>query len=266
MDWIEANGASFRYELSGAGPRTLVLLHENTVSLESWDYVIEALRAEHRVLRYDLRGYGLSEKVIDEIHMSDEVSDLEALLEVLEIDGPVTLIGGAVGGAIALHFAAAHPERVKALVAMAPAAGVGPERQAEVAALCQRAIEQGMRPIFDNEIADGAYPPEIRNPPGRFERYRNIVLSTDPRSWAPIMKMTMEIDLNPILPQVKCPALIVGCLHDPFRTPASHAERAARMPQGRYVAIDTGHFFAMQAPELIEPVLLDFLAETASAH
>ena len=59
-DWIEANGASLRYELSGQGKETLVLIHELGETLESRDLVVPALQEKFRVLRYDQRGCHLS--------------------------------------------------------------------------------------------------------------------------------------------------------------------------------------------------------------
>lgn len=62
MPWIEANGASLRYDLSGSGPETIVLMHEAGGCLESYDEVVPVLAASYRVLRYDQRGFGFSEK------------------------------------------------------------------------------------------------------------------------------------------------------------------------------------------------------------
>ncbi len=63
MPWIEANGASLRYELGGSGKETLVLMHEAGGCLESYEDTLPQLEKEFRVLRYDQRGFGFSEKV-----------------------------------------------------------------------------------------------------------------------------------------------------------------------------------------------------------
>ena len=61
MKWVEANGAVLRCELAGSVGPTVVLLHEAGGALESWDAVAAALRLRCRVLRYDQRGFGMSE-------------------------------------------------------------------------------------------------------------------------------------------------------------------------------------------------------------
>ena len=57
--FAQVNQTSLRYQLAGNGPRTIVLLHELGMSLESWDDIVGDLSRAHRVLRYDLRGFGL---------------------------------------------------------------------------------------------------------------------------------------------------------------------------------------------------------------
>ena len=56
MDFMELDGLTLRYELSGKGDRTLVLVHEMGGSLESWDDVAPRFAESRRVLRYDTRG------------------------------------------------------------------------------------------------------------------------------------------------------------------------------------------------------------------
>jgi 3-oxoadipate enol-lactonase len=109
VNWIDANGVALRYELSGAGPRLLVLIHEMGGSLESWDLVLPYLTDRRRVLRYDVRGAGLSEKIRGTLAIDDAVDDLGALLDALDIGGPVAIAGCAVGAAIAVWRARRRP-------------------------------------------------------------------------------------------------------------------------------------------------------------
>ena len=110
MSWIEVNGASLRYDLSGNGREPLVLIHEVGGCMESWDDVLPAFQRDFRVLRYDQRGFGMSERT-RVIEMDGIVADLVALLDALQIAGPVHLAGCAMGAAIALAFAGRHPAR-----------------------------------------------------------------------------------------------------------------------------------------------------------
>src|SRR5437867_11309555 len=120
MDWIEANGASLRYELSGGGSETVVLIHEVGGLIESWDDAVGAFQRSFRVLRYDQRGFGLSEKT-RVITLDGLVADLAALLAALGLQPPVRLARCAIGAAIALALAGRHPPAVSRVVARGPA-------------------------------------------------------------------------------------------------------------------------------------------------
>ncbi len=50
MDFIEVNGTALRYDVSGHGPSTLVLIHEMGGTLESWDLVLPRLAAKRKIL------------------------------------------------------------------------------------------------------------------------------------------------------------------------------------------------------------------------
>src|SRR5258708_8134307 len=130
MNFIESGGVGIRYELSGKGDRTLVLVHEMGGSLESWDDVAPRLAETRRVLRYDTRGAGMSQKVRGELGIDTMAGDIAALLDALGIAGKVALAGVAVGGGIALHFAARYPERASAIAFGSPATGIAPDHRA----------------------------------------------------------------------------------------------------------------------------------------
>ena len=196
MHFIEVNGVALRYELSGRGERTVVLIHEMGGSLESWDEVAPVLAASRRVLRYDTRGAGLSEKVRGALSIDTMVDDLAALLDALHITGKVTLAGIAVGGAIALHAAVRLPQRISAVVVGSPATGIAADRRAAVLARVERIEREGMRMAVEDSMANG-YAPELRADAARFAAFRARWLGNDPASFAAIYRMLTAMDLQP---------------------------------------------------------------------
>ena len=83
MDFIELDGLSLRFELGGKDGRTLVLVHEMGGSLESWDDVAPRLAQSRRILRYDTRGAGMSQKVRGQLGIDTMADDIAALLDAL---------------------------------------------------------------------------------------------------------------------------------------------------------------------------------------
>ena len=258
VDFIEINGAATRYELSGAGDRTLVLAHEMGGSLESWDEVAPRLAATRRVLRYDARGAGLSQKVRGELTLDTMADDIAALLDTLAISGKVAIAGVAVGGAVALHFAARYPERTSAVVAGSPATGIAAERRVPALERVARIEATGMAFAVEDSMQNG-YAPELRDDIKRFERFRARWLGNDPSSYAAIWRMLANADMEAELARLSRPVLVIGGSLDRVR-PAAVAEAIAKsIPGARYVEVRTGHYMAVQTPELIADCIDEFL-------
>jgi 3-oxoadipate enol-lactonase len=113
MPEVKFNGAVLHYELEGSltGP-PLVLIHAGVATLRMWDAVVPALGADHRILRYDTRGFGLTST--EDVSFSD-VDDLLAVMDDAGV-ARATLVGASRGGRIAIDAAVEHPERVAGLV------------------------------------------------------------------------------------------------------------------------------------------------------
>jgi 3-oxoadipate enol-lactonase len=258
MDFIEVNGAALRCELRGGGDRTLVLVHEMSGSLESWDDVAPKFAKSRRVLRYDTRGAGLSQKVRGELTLDTMAADIAALLDQFGITGRVALAGIAVGGAIALHFAARYPERTDAVAVGSPATGIAAERRASALERLARIEAAGMIVAVEDSMLNG-YAPELRGDFARFERFRTRWLGNDPLSYATIWRMLAAADMQDELARLNCPVLVIGGSLDRVRPPALAQSVAKAIPGARYAEIRTGHYMAVQTPDLLFDCIDEFL-------
>lgn len=92
------------HDIHGSGP-LLVLVHGITEDRRTWDPLLPALAADHRVLRVDLRGHGASPKAA-----SYNVDELAADIEPL-VDEPPLVVGHSLGGMVATAYAAQFPTR-----------------------------------------------------------------------------------------------------------------------------------------------------------
>jgi 3-oxoadipate enol-lactonase len=264
MNWIEANGASLRYDLSGGGTETVVLIHEVGGCIESWDDALPAFQRQFRVLRYDQRGFGMSEKA-RAITVDGIVADLVALLDALRITGPVHLAGCAMGAAIALAFAGRYQARVGRIVVASPATWAN----ADPAAARKRIEETergGVRAVEPASLA-ASYPENMRAlDRARYERFRGRWLGNDPEAMAAILRMSTNstFDLSADLARIIAPTLVIGCTHDGIRTPAMMAKVAGQIPGAKYVEASSGHFMAVETPELFADLALPFLLGRAA--
>jgi pimeloyl-ACP methyl ester carboxylesterase len=115
-----ADGTRLAYAVHGSGPplvRVGTWLTHLQYDWESpvWRHWLEALGARHTVIRYDERGCGLSAPEVGDLSLEAWVADLEAVVDAAELES-FALFGASQAAAIAVAYAAAHPERVTSLV------------------------------------------------------------------------------------------------------------------------------------------------------
>lgn len=258
MPWIQANGASLRYELTAnPGKPVLVLVHEAGGCMESYDECMPGLAPHYRVLRYDQRGFGFSEKMA-QIRFETVVEDLRGLLDALDITEPVHLCGGAMGSDFVTGFAATHAQRAASILIASPNIGVRADnsRTLSRADLVER---EGMRAAMEASHAL-SWPQVLRAPdPARFARYQARWACNTPWSFAAQARMMSSVDLTPYYPRITARALVAGARHDTQRPIETARKVAAAIKGAAFVEVDSGHFFAMQTPDLFVRTVRGFM-------
>ena len=112
----DVSGARLAWWADGRGP-AVVLVHAGVADARMWEPLMPALSAAHRVVRYDMRGFGQTRSAPGSYSPS---RDLAELLEALGIER-AHVVGASLGGLVALELAATEPSRVASLVLLAPA-------------------------------------------------------------------------------------------------------------------------------------------------
>lgn len=263
MKWMEVNGVCLRYEVSGAGAGApvVVLVHELGGCLDSWEETLPAFQKHFRVLRYDQRGFGQSEKVSGTLKLVDMVEDIAALLDALAIAQPVHVVGSALGAGIAAAFAARHRLRVAKLVVQSLVTRSNPATRPHMVARAAEVEKTGMRAQAQASL-DRSYPEALRvGNRERFETYRARWIGNDPQSFAAINRMLLDMELDSELGDISAPTLSIGCAHDVMRPPPMVAEMSKLIPNVRYVEADSGHFMHAQSPEMFARMVVPFLRE-----
>ncbi len=259
MSWIGLEDVMLRYELSGRGSPVLVLLHELGGSLESFDGLMPQLEAHFRVLRYDQRGAGGSEKPRLPFSMADHADDLDQLVTALGLPTPLFLAGVAAGAAIAVAYALDAPQAVAALALCAPALTVERDRVDYLAARSELAVTEGMAAIVDGSL-ERSYPLIMQRDPATYAAYRSRFLANDPVGYAHANLALAHVQLEPRLEELRQPCLLLAGTHDLLRPPQTVAPLAARIGHGSFDVIDSGHLMPVQAPEEMGRQLVNFFA------
>lgn len=112
---ITVNGVDLSYVESGSGEPAIVFVHGWTCNRNNWRYQLPEFSKRHRVIAYDHRGHGESEKPDQDYTIAGFADDLSALIGHLELNRPV-LIGHSMGGVVAFHLARRDPGITRGLV------------------------------------------------------------------------------------------------------------------------------------------------------
>jgi pimeloyl-ACP methyl ester carboxylesterase len=119
MATTKINGIKLFYEVTADAGETLVFVHGSWVDHHSWDLVGPLLSPRFRILTYDRRGHGQSERLTTQGYAIEDASDLEYLIE--EFGRlPVHVIGNSFGGSIVLKLAASRPDLFKSVAVHEP--------------------------------------------------------------------------------------------------------------------------------------------------
>ncbi|MEH6549326.1 MAG: alpha/beta hydrolase [Pseudomonadales bacterium] len=112
---IDVDGVPVRYKMQGSGP-AVVLIHSHYFDMGMWDAWVDELAQHYTVLRYDMSSHGLTgPDPSNDYSMERNIALLTGLMNSQGINA-AHIVGSSLGGNIAFHTAAFHPERVRSLV------------------------------------------------------------------------------------------------------------------------------------------------------
>jgi len=259
---IRVDGVSLHYEVRGRGAPVL-FLHGFPLSGEVWTPVVERLGDGYRAIVPDLRGFGGSEAG-PRADMATLAEDLARLLDHLEEEGPVTLVGLSMGGYVAFEFCRRYPERVHALVLVDTRAQPDTEEAARGRLeTAERVLAEGSGVVADSMV-ERLFAPGTDQ--GVRERWRAIMAESAPEGVAAALRgMAERPDSVATLRSLRRPVMIVVGEDDAI-TPPAEAERMQEIAHGSrlHVIPGAGHMTPVEQPARFAALLTDFLRETGA--
>lgn len=216
------DGIRVAFATAGVGPAVVRTAHWMTHL--DWDWrspvmgpMLRRLADRYRLVRYDGRGCGLSDRGVSVATLDDEVRDLDSVANAAGL-GRFSLIGRSQGAAIAIRYAARNPERVCGLVIVGGFArgalrrGERSSSPKDYDAVCHLLLQgwgqdnAALRQLFTTYMFPDATPEQIES----FNHMQRV--SASPQDAAVIHRMVAEYDASPDLTDVCCPTLV---LHNP---------------------------------------------------
>jgi len=249
--YAPAHGAELAYQAFGHGTVDVVCIPPMAQNIElAWERpefstMFERLGSFARVVHFDKRGTGASDRTVAVPTLDQRVDDTRAVMDAAGIERAV-MYGLSEGGPMAILFAATYPERVTSLVLHETAAMFTPPAETESDRIARFARRQQLTDAWGTEqsITLAVFAPGVADDPSystwecRYERQ-----SATRRGIAELFSMLDDIDVTPLLGEINVPTLVVHRSGDAV-CPVAYAELLAdRIPGARLAVFDgVDHF------------------------
>jgi pimeloyl-ACP methyl ester carboxylesterase len=279
--FAERDGGRIFWESYGAGDPPIVFVPPwQIVHSRVWKAQIPDFARRHRVIAWDNRGNGRSDRPLDPaVHTTRErAANLAAVMDAAEVHAAV-LIGLSGSSGPMVVFAAEHPERVLGLVMVCPAAHVGdPGRSAHVRFEERHATDDGwnkenihfwrrdfrafLEHFFDQVFVEPHSTKQI-------EDGIDWGLDTDPESLAATKRAPASFDptaFDALCASIRAPTLVIQGTHDRVTHLTQGAGLAAAIPGARLELIDGGgHIINTREPVRVNLLIREFVASLAGS-
>ena len=252
-----ADGTAIAWAHAGNGPSLVKasnwLTHlEHEIKSPVWQHWIRFFADHYRFIRYDERGCGMSDRDVAELSLDRSLQDLEAVIAAARPAEPFVLLGISQGGAAAIRYAVAHPDKVSHLVLYGAYAqgrakmGDSSIEQAQRARIALTRSGWGQdnpvyRQLFTSRFIPGATAEQI----GWFNDLCKITATAEMA--ARIMDFRLYIDVTALLPQVSVPTLVLHARADEAVSPAHCRLLAERIPGATLVELDSRNHILLEA-------------------
>lgn len=220
--------------------------------IPEWRHWYEHIIRGCRVVRYDGRGAGLSDRNVDDVSLETDVRDLEAVVDTLGLE-KFALYGLFYSGLIAMTYAARHPERVSHLILWCCFADAREARKQSGPQAALDHLRDTDWELFTETLAHTLFGWSAGEPAHRFAQYMRASLTPEmaKQTWVD----AQDCDVTPLLPQIQAPTLIMHRRQLPVLSLSSAKELASLIPNSQLAIVD-GSSLSPYVGDMEEPLKL----------
>jgi 3-oxoadipate enol-lactonase len=260
MPFVQLNNITHRYVDDGAKEKPAIVFTNSLRSdLRIWDDVAARLAADFRLIRHDKRGHGLTDAMPPPYSAKDLADDVDALLDVLEIDQAV-ICGVSVGGIIAQALALNHARRVRALILCDTGARIG-----SVESWQQRidTVRSAGLQVLESPTMERWFSASFRaRRPADVRGYANMLMQTSVNGYLGTCYALRDADFREVAVRIKCATLVLCGAEDIATPPELGRELAGLISGAQFTLIENAaHLPCIEQPNVMTERMLRFFRE-----
>lgn len=259
MQIAELNGVKLHYRVDGdLNGAPIVFANSLGTDLRLWDKIVAGLPKGLKIIRYDMRGHGLSECPEPPYSMGALVRDAESLMDYLGVRDAL-FVGLSIGGMVAQGLAVKRLDLVRALVLSNTGAKIGtPEIWAE---RLDEVRKGGVTALSAAQL-DRWFPPAFHDT-SEFEAWKNMLERTPTNGYLGCGAAISGTDFYTPTSGLRLPALGIAGSEDKSTPPDLVRETVELIPGSEFQLIrKAGHLPCVDQPERYLEVLIDFIEKT----
>jgi len=220
-----------------------------------WNPVMGALTRFFRVIRIDKRGHGASDAPDGAYSMEQLGRDVLAVADAAGV-GHFRYLGLSIGGMIGMWLAANAPERVERMVITNTSARVDPRTFDERIAAIRAG---GVAAIADTVLGRFFTPAYASRNTEHRATVRQALLALQPQGYIGCCCAIRDMRLEPLLPAIRVPTLVIAGSYDPSTPPEQGRWIAQTIPGAEYLELPTAHFSPSEQPGRFVDAAVRFL-------
>ena len=268
--FVTIKGIDVHYKDEGSGP-PVILFHGSFGSLHTWDVVVEELRSEYRLIRFDQPQSALSSDIAQEKEGLSLEDFVAAFLDEIKVE-KINLVGTSSGGLIAYRFASKYPERTGALViANAPSAVVDNSATdtpfgLDVLIYLSRMVLQYQPRIYWQSLLESLYADPSRLKKETVEQYYDYARrsGTHPYVRSMFARVNDTAEIDQVLAKVTAPTLLLWGVPDRVLPEAMgyQLQRKLSSTDAELVFLNgTGHYPPVESPKIVAGHIESFFTQ-----
>lgn len=262
--YVSNGGIHIAYQIIGNGPVDLLFIHGFISNLEiAWEDAeysdfFEQLGKFARVILFDKRGMGLSDRVKGAPSLEDILSDALCVLDAAA-SNRTFVMGTSEGGAAAVLLASTHPERVQGLILYSSTPKLvktdGEPEWADDEEAFANSVEQIQKQWGGPWAIQNFAPSRAQNESFRDWWAKVLRSSTSPSEASAVLSVLRDIDIRPLLPQIRTRTLVIHKTHDRILNIETGRYFATHMPNAQWVELPgADHFFFVESKQMIAAI------------